>query len=504
MTPPKQCTTCGTEMPPDAPAGVCPKCLLGAGIDASGDDSRVAPTMISDLAVEEEKSNKSIEFPNRSSTIDAQSAPEVGTVIRYFGEYELIDELARGGMGVVFKARQTRLNRIVALKMILAGQFASQVDVARFYAEAEAAAQLDHPGIVPIIEVGQHDGHHFYSMAMVDGESLAHRLRKGALHSREAAGLARSVALAVQHAHENGVIHRDLKPANILIDANGQPRVTDFGLAKQVRGESDLTATGQILGTPSYMSPEQANGNVSNVREASDVYSLGAILYEMLTGRPPFSAARPLDAVQSVINDEPRSPRIFNDKLSQDLELVCMKCLQKRPSDRYASAQELVDDLGRFLNREPVRARPLPTLTRWYRWSERNIGKYTAAAIIATLLLPMPVIASLAYLFGQWSWPLVGVSYGFMLLVSAPYLLLMLFTAARAKYRLRAGKHNEERTPHSKPMLLLGGVLITIAVAGYAYFLIQYGWAVPKSARFLAILVIVGIGIVIRGLGIRR
>ena len=217
--------------------------------------------------------------------------------IRYFGDYEILREIARGGMGVVFQARQVSLNRTVALKMILAGQLANDTEVKRFYTEAEAAANLDHPGIVPIFEVGQHEGQHYFSMGFVEGQSLSQRLAEGPLPAREAAELIRRVSEAIEYAHRHGVIHRDLKPANILLDRDGNPRVTDFGLAKKIQGDSGLTGSGQIMGTPSYMPPEQAGGKRGEVGPAADVYALGATLYALLTGRPPFQAATAMDTV---------------------------------------------------------------------------------------------------------------------------------------------------------------------------------------------------------------
>ena len=236
------------------------------------------------------------------------------TRIRYFGDYEIIREIARGGMGVVFQARQVSLNRPVALKMILAGQLANETDVKRFYTEAEAAANLDHPGIVPIYEVGQHEGQHYFSMGFVEGQSLAQRLADGPLPPREAAALMVKVAEAIEYAHGRGVIHRDLKPANILLDQNGNPRVTDFGLAKKLQGDSGLTGSGQIMGTPSYMPPEQAGGKRGEVGPAADVYALGATLYALVTGRPPFQAATAMDTVIQVISDEPVPPRRLNPR----------------------------------------------------------------------------------------------------------------------------------------------------------------------------------------------
>jgi eukaryotic-like serine/threonine-protein kinase len=249
---------------------------------------------------------------------DAQSnststrVPSIGSKLRYFGDYELLEEIARGGMGVVYKARQSTLKRIVALKMILSGQLAGEEAVARFYAEAEAAAKLDHPNIVPIFEIGQHQGQHFFSMTLVEGESLAHKVAAGPLPPREAAQLMKKIAEAIAYAHVEGVVHRDLKPANVLLDKDGEPRVTDFGLAKHApaaplagdsaKADAHFTVTGQVLGTPGYMPPEQAAGKADEVGILSDVYSLGAMLYCLLTGRPPFQAANPLDTLLQVLH----------------------------------------------------------------------------------------------------------------------------------------------------------------------------------------------------------
>ena len=279
--------------------------------------------------------------------------------IHYFGDYEIIRELARGGMGVVFEARQVSLNRKVALKMILAGQLAEETDVKRFHTEAEAAANLDHPGIVPIFEVGQHESQHYFSMGFVDGPSLAGRLAEGPLPPRHAAELIRRVSDAIEYAHQRGVIHRDLKPANILLDAQGNPRVTDFGLAKKVQSDSGLTGSGQIMGTPSYMPPEQAGGKRGEVGPAADVYALGATLYALLIGRPPFQAATAMDTVIQVLSEEAVPPRRLNAAIPLDLETICLKCLEKEPARRYVSAAALAAELGRFLRGEPILARPV-------------------------------------------------------------------------------------------------------------------------------------------------
>ena len=335
---------------------------------------------------------------------DAQSnststwVPSIGSKLRYFGDYELLEEIARGGMGVVYKARQVNLKRIVALKMILSGQLAGEEAVARFYAEAEAAAKLDHPNIVPIFEIGQHNGQHYFSMAFVEGESLARKLVAGPLPPRDAAQLMKKVADAITYSHIEGVVHRDLKPANVLVDKDGEPRVTDFGLAKRISTQSisgntqesaaNLTTTGQILGTPSYMPPEQASGKTDDVGPLADVYSLGALLYCLVTGRPPFQAASPIDTLLQVLEREPVPPRQLNPEVPRDLETICLKCLEKDCGRRYQSAREFADELQRFLEGRPIAARPASKVERTWRWCRRNpVVAATSAFAVAGLLM---------------------------------------------------------------------------------------------------------------------
>ena len=274
-----------------------------------------------------------------------------------WGDYELLEEIGRGGMGVVYRARQHSLNRSVAVKMLVGGELASAEDLERFRAEAESAARLDSPGIVPVYEVGLFGGRPFFSMKYIAGETLSQRLVAGPLPPREAATILRQVCLAVQDAHEQGVLHRDLKPSNILIDSDGEPHVTDFGLAKQVSDAVTLTRTGAVLGTPAYMAPEQAAGRRGKMSVTSDVYSLGAILYHMLTGRPPFQAASPLETLLLVqAEQDPPHPKVMNPHVDRRLAQICVRCLQKPPDLRYDTAQALADELNAFLNDEPISA----------------------------------------------------------------------------------------------------------------------------------------------------
>ncbi|MEC7564530.1 MAG: serine/threonine-protein kinase [Planctomycetota bacterium] len=319
------------------------------------------------------------------------------TIANRFGDYELLEEIARGGMGIVYKARQIALNRTVAIKMILSGQFANEDEMERFYAEAEAAASLNHPNIVTIYEIGEVEKQHFFSMEYVPGDSLSDLVREHPLGGLRAARYTSAICDAVHLAHDNGILHRDLKPANVLINNKDVPLVTDFGLAKQVHEKSGMTMEGSVLGTPSYMPPEQARGNLDDVDVRSDIYSIGATLYELITGTPPFSASSVYETIRQVLHQEPADPQDRNPDIPQDLSTICMKCLQKTPDKRYQSAVELREELERFIDGTPILARPIGKTERLTRWCLRNPVIATTSATAIVGILAMLVTMTVAY-----------------------------------------------------------------------------------------------------------
>lgn len=364
----KTCTTCGSSL--DATVdGLCPACLLQFGWRGFGAET------------------------GKQST----SAPPGRQRV---GDYELLGEIARGGMGVVYRARQIGLEREVALKMILVGHWASAAQVQRFRLEAQASARLEHPNIVPIYDFSEHEGWHYFSLKLIEGEDLARQLRAGRWpatnlpEQQNIARLVQTVATAVHFAHQRGILHRDLKPTNILIDRAGTPYLTDFGLAKLIEETSDLTHTSAVIGTPAYMAPEQAAGRAEDVTVAADVYSLGAVLYELLTGQPPHQARTPLETIRQVVEQEIVPPQKLNPALAADLATICRKCLRREPAARYSSERELADDLNRWLRGEPIQARPVSSVERLGYWTRRNPLPAGLLAGIGLLLIGTAVIST--------------------------------------------------------------------------------------------------------------
>src|SRR5438552_5588183 len=300
-----------------------------------------------------------------------------------FGDYELLEEIGRGGQGVVYRAHQKSLNRTVALKVIGLGHWATEAHLKRFRREAESAASLEHPCIVPIHEVGERDGSCYFSMKFVEDGHLDEVIKREPMPIRRAVELIAEVARTVHYAHDHGILHRDIKPGNILLDHNGEPHLTDFGLARLVETESTVTRTLEVLGTPSYMAPEQAVGNNAAVSSVTDVYGIGAVLYQLLTGQPPFAGGATYETIKLLLDSEPKQPRVINPKIDRDLSTICLKCLEKDLKRRYSSALALAEDLERWLKHEPIPARPPVLLGRGRKWVRRNP---TSALLAASLI----------------------------------------------------------------------------------------------------------------------
>src|SRR6266536_380039 len=358
------CRKWGAAIPPDSPQQSCGACLLETGLGPAD--------------------------PERETNVNLASS----SMLMDFGDYELLEQIGRGGQGVVFRARQKSLNRIVALKVIGLGQWATKAHLKRFRLEAEAAASLDHPCIVPIYEVGERDGQCYFSMKFVEGGQLDEVVKHTPISIQQAVELIAKVARTVHYAHEHVILHRDIKPVNILLDSKGEPHLTDFGLARLVESESTVTRTLEVLGTPSYMAPEQAAANNAQLTTATDVYGLGAVFYQLLTGHPPFAGGTTYETVRMVLETEPRQPRLWNPKVDRDLATICLKCLEKDQERRYSSALALAEDLERWLKHEPIRARRTGILTRGRKWLRRNP---TTAVLVASLVALAAVVGAIIW-----------------------------------------------------------------------------------------------------------
>jgi serine/threonine protein kinase/tetratricopeptide (TPR) repeat protein len=359
------CERCGATIFADGPPGYCPACLLETGLDLLEGDQAREP------------------------------------ILGEFGDYELLEEIGRGGQGVVYRARQKSLNRIVALKVIALGHWATETHLKRFRREAEAAASLEHPCIVPIYEIGERDGACYFSMKLEEGGQLDQLARGEGVSLRRSAEIIASLARTVQYAHERGILHRDIKPGNILLDTHGEPHLADFGLARLVETESTVTRTLEVLGTPSYIAPEQAAGKTTQLTGATDVYGLGAVFYQLLTGHPPFAGGTTYETIRLVLETEPRNPVLWNARVDRDLATICLKCMEKDPARRYLSAIALAEDLERWLRHEPILARRTGIFTRSRKWIRRN----PTSALLATSLVALALAASWIVWKSEFIWP---------------------------------------------------------------------------------------------------
>lgn len=448
----KTCRTCGTDISANAPFGHCPKCLLDLGFGPLPDDQDAPP-------------------------------PSATGAAQCFGDYELIDQIGRGGMGIVYRARQVALNRPVALKMISAGEFATPMLIQRFRREAEAAANLHHPHIVPIHEIGELKGQYFYSMQLIEGDGLDKHIGPRGFSVDPAATDARvstrarqekiarilcQVAWAVDYAHQRGVLHRDLKPSNIILDRDGAPHLTDFGVAKVMSHDaSNLTASGAIMGTPSYMAPEQAAGDSKRITVAADIYSLGAVLYTMLTGSPPFRGETPVATLRQVVEQEPKHPSTLVEGIDSDLATIAMKCLEKEPQRRYSSASALAEDLERWTRREPIQARSIGTGERFWRWCRRNPKLAVLGSSVMLLLVFLAVGATVFALHVQSSNDSAEKSNRYLRKQLIEHLVAVYGNPGTLEYDVESEERRELfRQP---PARTWGGSRLTLTAAVYVY-----------------------------------
>ena len=393
------CRKCGAKIFSDAPEGLCTGCVLETALGSFAD----TVAGVGDPGPLEKLARVEVAPSSQGKT-----TARAGKLLGELGDYELLEEIGRGGQGVVFRARQKSLNRNVALKVIGLGQWATPAHLKRFRLEAEAAASLDHPYIVPIYEVGEQDGQCYFSMKFIEGGQLDEVVKHTPISIRQAAELMAKVARTVHYAHEHGILHRDIKPVNILLDAKGETHLTDFGLARLVESESTVTRTLEVLGTPSYMAPEQAAGDNAKLTRATDVYGLGAVLYQLLTGHPPFAGGTTYETIKLLLETEPRQPRLWNPKIDRDLSTICLKCLGKDPQRRYSSALALAEDLERWLKHEPIRARRTGVLTRGKKWVRRNPTTAVLTALLVALLAAISVIIWKSELAGRS--PITGIA----------------------------------------------------------------------------------------------